>query len=89
MVLRGVVPIRDEPDAEVLAGLEFARLVNVVTDLFDVLRGGGDVAPLRSSAVLDEDEISKGPRSVSDCCCRRCAAEAASRRRSGEVNAQG
>ena len=46
VVLRGVVAVRDESDAEVLAGLELARLVNVVADLLDILRRGGDVAPL-------------------------------------------
>ncbi len=57
VVLRWVIAIGDEADAQVLAGLQFARLVDVVTDELDVLRRGGDVGTLASGAVLHEDEV--------------------------------
>jgi hypothetical protein len=57
VVLRWVIAIGDEADAQVLAGLQLARLVDVVTDELDVLRRGGDVGTLAPGAVLHEDEI--------------------------------
>lgn len=57
MVLRWVIAIGDEADAQVLAGLQLARLVDVVTDELDVLRRRGDVGTLTPGAVLHEDEI--------------------------------
>ena len=57
VVLRWVIAIRNEADAQVLAGLQLARLVDVVTDELDVLRRGGDVGTLAPGAVLHEDEI--------------------------------
>ena len=47
----------DQADAQVLAGLQLARLVDVVTDKLDVLGRGRDVGPLAPSAVLNKDEI--------------------------------
>jgi hypothetical protein len=60
VVLRWVIAIGDEADAQVFAGLQLARLVDVVTDELDVLRRGGDVGTLASGAVLYEDEIAVG-----------------------------
>ena len=57
VVLRRVIAIGDEADAQVLAGLQLARLVDVVTDKLDVLRCRGDVGPLAPGAVLNKDEI--------------------------------
>jgi hypothetical protein len=52
-----VIAIGDEADAQVLAGLQFARLVDVVADKLDVLRCRRDVGPLAPGAVLNKDEI--------------------------------
>ena len=57
MVLWRVVAVRDEADAEVLARLQLARLVDVAANLLDVLRRGRDVAALAARAVLHEDEV--------------------------------
>jgi hypothetical protein len=57
VVLRWVIAIGNEADAQVLAGLQLSRLVDVVTDELDVLRRGGDVGTLAPGAVLHEDEI--------------------------------
>jgi hypothetical protein len=57
VVLRRVITIGDEADAQVIAGLQLARLVDVVTDELDVLSRGGDVGSLAPSAVLHENEI--------------------------------
>lgn len=57
VVLRRVVAVRDEADAEVFAGLQLAGLVDVVANLFDVLRRRCDVAALAARAVLHEDEV--------------------------------
>jgi len=57
VVLRGVIAIGDEADAQVLAGLQFARLIDVVADELDVLGRRGDVGPLAPGAVLHKDEI--------------------------------
>ena len=57
VVLRWVIPIGDEADAQVLAGLQLARLVDVVTYKLDIPRRGGDVGTLAPGAVLHEDEI--------------------------------
>ena len=57
MVLRWVITKGDEADAQVLAGLQLARLVDVVTDKLDVLGRGGDVGPLAAGAVLNKDKI--------------------------------
>ena len=57
VVLRRVIAIGDEADAQVLAGLQLARLVNVVADELDVLCRGGNVGPLAPGAVLHKDEI--------------------------------
>lgn len=57
VVLRWVIAIGDEADAQVVAGLQLSRLVDVVTDELDVLRRGGYVGTLATGAVLHKDEI--------------------------------
>lgn len=57
VVLRRMIAKSDEADAQVLAGLQLARLVDIVTDELDILRCGGYVGPLAAGAVLYEDEI--------------------------------
>ncbi len=63
VVLGRVIAKGDEADAQVLAGLQLARLVDVLADELDVLRRGGDVGPLAAGAVLDKDEIAAECRS--------------------------
>lgn len=60
VVLRWVITIGDEADAQVVAGLQFARLADVVADELDVLRRGGNIRSLASGAVLHKNEISAG-----------------------------
>lgn len=62
MVLRRVVAVRDEPDPKVLAGLQLARLVDVVAYFFDVLCCGRNVAALAAGTVLHEDEVAERAR---------------------------
>ena len=57
VVLRRVIAIGDEADAQVPAGLQLARLIDVVADELDVLGRRGDVRPLAPGAVLHKDEI--------------------------------
>ena len=57
VVLRWVIAKGDEADAQVFAGLQLARLVDVVTYELDVSRRGRDVGTLAPGAVLDKDEI--------------------------------
>ena len=57
MVLWRVISKGDEANAQVLAGLQLARLVDVVGDELDVLGRGRDVGSLAPSAVLNKDEI--------------------------------
>lgn len=57
MILRGVVPESDEPDAEVFRALELARLKYMCADRLDVLRRGGDVRSLAAGAILHENEV--------------------------------
>jgi hypothetical protein len=57
VVLRRVIAKGNEADAQVLAGLQLARLVDIVTDELDILRCGGYVGPLAASAVLYKNEI--------------------------------
>jgi hypothetical protein len=52
-----VIAIGDEADAQILAGLQLARLKDVFTDELDVFCCGRNVGSLAASAVLDEDEI--------------------------------
>jgi hypothetical protein len=53
----GKTTIGNEADAQVLVGLQLARLVDIVTDELNVLHHRGDVGILAPSAVLHEDEI--------------------------------
>ena len=57
VVLWWMVPVGNEPDAQIIPTLEPPRLVDVVADLLNVLRRGRDVAPLAACAVLHEDEV--------------------------------
>jgi len=57
VILRWVIAIGDEADAQVLAGLQLARLKDVLADELDVFCRGGNVGSLAASAVLDKDEI--------------------------------
>jgi hypothetical protein len=57
VILRWVVAIGDEADAQVFAGLQLARLEDVFADELDVFRRGGNVGSLAAGAVLYKDEI--------------------------------
>lgn len=57
MILGWMVPVSDEPDAQILSALEPPGLVDVVADLFNVPRSGGDVAALTSCTILNENQV--------------------------------
>lgn len=60
VVLRWMVPVGDESDAQIISTLEPPRLVDVVTDLLDISCGGGYVAALAPRTVLYEHQVADG-----------------------------
>lgn len=60
VVLWRMVPVGDEPDAQIFPTLKPPRLVNVVANLLNVPCSGGDVAALAPCAVLYEDQVADG-----------------------------
>ena len=60
VVLWWMVPVGNEPDAQIIPTLEPPRLVDVVADLLNIPRSGGDVAALAPCAVLYENQVADG-----------------------------
>ncbi len=67
MILRWVIAIGDETDAQVLARLQLARLKDVFADELDVFCRRRNVGPLTACAVLDKDEIAARPTPNRNC----------------------
>lgn len=57
VILRRMVAVGYEPDAQVLWLLELARVEDMRADFLDVACRGGYVAALASRAILDENEV--------------------------------
>ena len=68
MILRWVITVGNQSNAEVLRGLQLAGFKDMGADGLDVLGSGGDVASLASRAILDKYKIPRWKKSVRRVC---------------------
>ena len=60
VVLWWMVPVGNEPDAQIIPTLEPPRLVDVVADLLNIPCSGGDVTALAPCTILYKDQVADG-----------------------------